>query len=1630
MKLLAFIFSLFLYSLSFSQLTCNNWLSTPGLPSYFEAGEIDVPGNQITVEAVFNRTTPYFGGLLYAGDLVSKHNTPSDANYLLRPNDAEITTSNGYFRTPDICEIELNKTYHVAMVYDGSTLKFYRNGFLMSQVPATGNLFQNAWKTRIGFYEPGAVNTNFIGYINEVRIWNVARTQAQIQANMNTSLPNPTTQAGLLGYYTFDNLQNKQGNTTYNGTLGGSASINASNPDCNLMVDSCPVITGICSNWLSTPTVSSAVKIGDLDIPGNQVSVEAVINRTTPYLPGGGDDTEGDVVSKHNDFTDVNYLLRPNHAYITTTNGFFATPDICDIELNKNYHIAMVYDGNYLKFYRDGFLMSQVAATGNLILNNWNTKIGHYDPQFWKTQFVGYTNEVRIWNTARTQAQIKAFMNTSLPNPATQPGLLAYYTFDNLQNKQGNTSYNAVLDGNASINAINPNCSFSIDSCPVTPIPVGGSVIINDYTPVVSFDVCTNNLRVEDASAFKTGDTVLIIQMKGAVIDSSNTASFGTINNYRNAGNYEFNYVKSKSGNIIELKNVLTRQYDLPDGKVQLIRVPYFQDYTVTDTLTCLAWDGEKGGVLVLNVANSVTMNADIDVSGRGFKGGQVINTNSNEVDCMYNDFFYDRTSVHAAPKGESISVISDRIAFGKGNFGSGGGGGNGHNSGGGGGSNGAKGGYGGYQYVSCNAPAAFDNRGLGGNALTYNNASNKIFLGGGGGAGHCNNQIFNSTANLNFSGGDGGGIVIINCSSISGNNFKINSSGSDAFSTSISGTETHDARGGGGAGGTVLINSTAGVNLLSVKTDGGKGGDLNSPSTYLEVGPGGGGSGGIVWFNQATTPSGITISNNGGANGIILYNGESWGTTKGSNGLNVFGLKLPFDITPFKPAIDSVRIKATLTSCNTYSLNGIAYPANVGITKWEWVFDNSTTAQGQSTNQSFSSAGSHTLKLVVTGSDGCKDSATATLITINSISPIYTITQPTCGNSNGSINISSPVGSNFQYSLNGVSYQNAASFSNVAPGSYSLTVKDITSGCVSAPVNVNINSSTLPAAATSSITQPTCAKTSGSVTITSPLGSNLQYSIDGINYQSNVSFSNLSQGTYNITVRNTTNGCISIQATVLINPPPTAPLNPTSTINQPVCTSDNGSIAITSPLGANLQYSIDGINYQASTVFTVIIPGSYNLSVKNTITNCVSTSSVVTIIKGNGTPPAAVTNVTAQPNCVTPTGSVTINSPVGNSYQYSIDGSSYQSSINYSNLVPGNHTIIVKNTSNNCISASSNFNINALAAGPAAPSLNLVQPNCEIQTGTATIQSPVGSNLQYSINGGTYQAAVSFGNLNPGSYSITSKDISTQCISAATVVTINTIPNPPAAPIAGNVTQPSCSNIKGAITIASPASSNFEYSINGSTYTSANVFDNLNPGVYNFIVRDINTRCVSSAAQVTIGAIPSLPPTPVAVVTVQPTCIISTGVISISSPLGPNYEYSVDGIQYQSSTTFSNLPPGNYQLTVRDPAADCISLPANISMKANTSLAGTYQIPSAFTPNRDGINECFGIKYWGVINEFKLIIYNRFGEVVFSTTNPNDCWDGIYKGTKASVGNYVYYIKANTLCGPVEKKGNVLLIR
>ncbi|HEY2726839.1 MAG TPA: LamG-like jellyroll fold domain-containing protein, partial [Parafilimonas sp.] len=232
----------FIFPRVFSQ-NCNNWAKIDS-SFWIQVGDLNVTGDQLTVEAMFNKTHSNSGSLTYSADLVSKHLDTNYASYALRPNSAEITTKDSNYETPAACNAQLNKTYHVAMVYDGRELKFYRNGFLMSKIACTGTLRYGKYLTDIGFFSKQLekTNGNFIGYINEVRIWNVARSQDDIIKYMNKSLPNPTSQTGLLAYYTFDDLKNKQGNPQWDCSVTGIAQINQTNPECKFIADSCQLV--------------------------------------------------------------------------------------------------------------------------------------------------------------------------------------------------------------------------------------------------------------------------------------------------------------------------------------------------------------------------------------------------------------------------------------------------------------------------------------------------------------------------------------------------------------------------------------------------------------------------------------------------------------------------------------------------------------------------------------------------------------------------------------------------------------------------------------------------------------------------------------------------------------------------------------------------------------------------------------------------------------------------------------------------------------------------------------------------------------------------------------------------------------------------------------------------------------------------------------------------------------------------------------------------------------------------------------------------------------------------------------------------------------------------------------------
>lgn len=435
---------------------CNSWLKTTSYPSAVEVGKIDITGDKLTIEAICNRITQYDDSTVYnmEGDIVAKHDNFSNVNYLLRPNDASITTTNGFFKTPSTCNVDTQKTYHIAMVYDGIFLKFYRNGFLLSQINATGNLIQNNWATRIGLYESQFFKENFLGYINEVRIWDVARTQQELQQHMGDTLPNPITQNGLIAYYTFNNLKNKQGNALYDGKLIGNALINETNPQCILVADSCGIIP--------TPPINPNCK-GVVKLNGqNKINLPAPESK---YYNSSGFTWETWFNSSYYD---------NNNNSIGTRNKLLSSLDIVPAEdiligfgwvvgakkkelcfvvdgkenvpfsvanrdntpctyfplggfiPNTWYHVAGVrdYANNKSLLYVNGILVDTKSNNHPAITRDMTTFMGNYLPIV-DSGFAGKMDEIRIWNYPRTATEIQANYDKCLGGNET--GLVAYY---------------------------------------------------------------------------------------------------------------------------------------------------------------------------------------------------------------------------------------------------------------------------------------------------------------------------------------------------------------------------------------------------------------------------------------------------------------------------------------------------------------------------------------------------------------------------------------------------------------------------------------------------------------------------------------------------------------------------------------------------------------------------------------------------------------------------------------------------------------------------------------------------------------------------------------------------------------------------------------------------------------------------------------------------------------------------------------------------------------------------------------------------------------------------------------------------------------------------------------------------
>ncbi|HSZ87680.1 MAG TPA: LamG domain-containing protein, partial [Puia sp.] len=344
----------------------------------------------------------------------------------------------------------LNVWTHFALVKSGTNVTFYFNAsksYSNASNPAT--LTANAQALRIAARTSGA--QYFQGNIDEVRIWNIARVQSDLKANMfNRNLSNGAT--GLIAYYRMNEnggttTANSSTNTTgIDGTLVNSPTWTAS-----------PVQFG--TNALSFDGINDFVSIAEdnsLDIT-SAITLEAWVYAIK--------NTGGiqDVVSKSNNTTNTGYIFPrtdDNWAHVVAYLyiGGWKTFSVPYASLNAWHHLAFTYDGATMKIYIDGVLAGSQVQTGTIAINSNVLALGT-QPGF-PENFGGSADEIRIWNIARTQTQIQSAMNAEI-DPTTQTGLVSYYNMDQGIAAGTNTGLTTLVDQKGNNNGTLTNMALT-----------------------------------------------------------------------------------------------------------------------------------------------------------------------------------------------------------------------------------------------------------------------------------------------------------------------------------------------------------------------------------------------------------------------------------------------------------------------------------------------------------------------------------------------------------------------------------------------------------------------------------------------------------------------------------------------------------------------------------------------------------------------------------------------------------------------------------------------------------------------------------------------------------------------------------------------------------------------------------------------------------------------------------------------------------------------------------------------------------------------------------------------------------------------------------------------------------------
>jgi gliding motility-associated-like protein len=580
-----------------------------------------------------------------------------------------------------------------------------------------------------------------------------------------------------------------------------------------------------------------------------------------------------------------------------------------------------------------------------------------------------------------------------------------------------------------------------------------------------------------------------------------------------------------------------------------------------------------------------------------------------------------------------------------------------------------------------------------------------------------------------------------------------------------------------------------------------------------------------------------------------------------------------------------------------------------------------------------------------------------------------------------------------------------------LGPGNYTINVVDNNACPGSGTVTITQPATALTATATSTATG--CGASTGSATA-SPNGGTPGYTYSWApSGGSGITASNLSAGTYTVTVTDL-NGCTTTATTtVSTTNGPSIVVSNSSPVS---CFGDTDGSATVSGSGGTgtLTYNWMPGNLSGATQ-NALDAGTYTVTVTDG-SGCTN-STTVTI-----TEPLAIsiTQGTVNPaDCGQSNGSASVNvsgGAGGFTYTWSPTGGNATTA---NNIPSGSYTFEAEDQ-NGCVAT-----LNVVVTNIGGPTVT-VQSSDDVSCfglsdGSAAVTASGGTTpytYSWSPSGGSGAAATG---LAAGTYTVTVTD-NTSCVGSTTV----TIGEPNAIVVTETIVDANCGATDGSISLAAIGGSSpytFAWTPNGET---SNSISGIAAGSYSVTVTDDNgCTTTENYTVLNIGSIP---------ITVSPvsTTINQGESVQLQASGATTYSWSpTTGLSCSDCPNPIATPnlTTTYTVTGTDAFGCTGTAQTTISI---VTLCGDLFVPTVFTPNDQGpaANNILCI-HGNCIAELKYSVFNRWGEVVFTTEDPSECWDGNYRDKPVQTGVYAYKIYAVLFDGTeINESGNLTILK